>query len=67
MSNINLDVEQKIVLAQSFYNHPIQNEPLDYKIKYINVLEWFVNKFSADDIFAKNFLTNYKTGLLGKM
>lgn len=66
MSNINLDVEQKIVLAQSFYNHPIQNEPLDYKIKYINVLEWFVNKFSADDIFAKNFLTNYKTGLLGK-
>lgn len=62
---VDLSIEQKLSLAQSFANHPIQNEPLDYKIKYINVLEWFVNKFAANDIFAKKFLENYKTGLLG--
>ena len=65
MSQTALSIEQKLSLAQSFTNHPIQNEPLDYKIKYINVLEWFVNKFAANDIFAKKFLENYKTGLLG--
>ena len=65
VSQTALSIEQKLSLAQSFTNHPIQNEPLDYKIKYINVLEWFVNKFAANDIFAKKFLENYKTGLLG--
>lgn len=65
MTRTTFSIEQKLSLAQSFTNHPIQNEPLDYKIKYINVLEWFVNKFAANDIFAKKFLENYKTGLLG--
>ena len=65
MSNIMFDVEQKLCLAQSFSNHPIQNESLKYKIKYINALEWFVNKFSHNDLFADGMLENYKLNLLG--
>ena len=65
MSNINLDVEQKLCLAQSFANHPIQNESIEYKIKYVNALEWFVNKFSHNDLFAYAMLENYKANLLG--
>ena len=65
MSNITFDVEQKLCLAQSFSNHPIQNESLKYKIKYINALEWFVNKFSHNDLFVDGMLENYKLNLLG--
>lgn len=66
VNEIELSIEQKLSLAQSFVNHPIQNEPTDYKIKYINVLEWFVNKFAANDLFAYGMLDNYKSNLLGE-
>ena len=65
MNQIELSIEQKLSLAQSFVNHPVQGELIDYKIKYINVLEWFVNRFSPNDIFSKQLLGNYKVGLLG--
>ena len=64
VNEIELSIEQKLSLAQSFTNHPIQNEPLDYKIKYLNVLEWFVNKFAVNDLFAYGMLDNYKSNLL---
>lgn len=65
VNQIELSIEQKLSLAQSFVNHPVQGELIDYKIKYINVLEWFVNRFSPNDIFSKQLLGNYKVGLLG--
>lgn len=64
MSNINLDIQQKLCLAKSFSNHPIKNESIEYKIKYVNALEWFVNKFSHNDLFAYGMLENYKSNLL---
>ena len=55
-----MDIE-KLGLAQYIKNHPILSEDNSYKVKYLNVLEYFVRKFSVDDTFAKEMLELYKT------
>jgi len=44
--------------------HPIICEKESYKIKYINVLEYFVQKYSKDDIWATSVLHLYIKKLL---
>lgn len=46
--------------------HPVLDECMKYKIKYLNVLEYFVNKYSKKDEFASESLKNYKNAFLGK-
>ena len=52
--------KEKLGLAQYLKNHPVLSEDDAYKVKYLNVLEHFVRKFSGEDIFVKKILELYK-------
>lgn len=45
-------------------NHPVKQEKNSYRIKYINVLEHFVQKYSKDDLWATEELHLYTKKLL---
>lgn len=50
--------------AQYILKHPILLEKDDYKIRYLNTLEYFVNKYSSDDLYSVKLLELYKNILL---
>ena len=50
--------------AQYVLKHPIKSESEDYKKRYINTLEYFVNKYSLNDIYSSSMLKLYKNKLL---
>ena len=54
----------KLEIAQMLKEHPILHEKETYKCKYINVLEYFVRKFSPEDKWATATLALYKKALL---
>lgn len=56
----------KLEIAQMLKEHPILHEKEVYKCKYINVLEYFVRKFSPEDKWANATLALYKNVLLEK-
>ena len=56
----------KLEIAQMLKEHPILHEKETYKCKYINVLEYFVRKFSPEDTWATATLALYKKALLEK-
>lgn len=56
----------KLEIAQMLKEHPILHEKETYKCRYINVLEYFVRKFSPDDKWANATLNLYKKALLEK-
>lgn len=51
--------------SQMLKNHPLIEEKNEYKLKYINVLEYFVRKYSAKDPWANQTLRLYVKKLLG--
>ena len=51
-------------VAQYVLKHPVLDESDEYKKKYINTLEYFVRKYSADDLYAKSMLDLYKKKML---
>ena len=56
----------KLEIAQMLKEHPTLHEKENYKCKYINVLEYFVRKFSPEDKWATATLALYKKALLEK-
>lgn len=56
----------KLEIAQMLKEHPILHEKETYKCRYINVLEYFVRKFSPEDEWANATLALYKKTLLEK-
>lgn len=54
----------ELKIAQYVLKHPIRKEKEDYKKRYINTLEYFVNKYSMNDIYAHSLLMLYKNKLL---
>lgn len=50
--------------AQYVLKHPILAENEEYKRSYINTLEYFVRKYSADDLYSNRMLDLYKNKLL---
>lgn len=50
--------------VQIFLNHPIIGEDNDYKIKYLNVLEYFLEKYSKDDLWSQQTFKLYTKYLL---
>ena len=54
----------KLEVSQMLKEHPILKENNSYKCKYINVLEYFVRRFSKDDIWANKTLQLYKKALI---
>ena len=59
MNNILLETSQMLS------KHPILAESSDLKIKYINILDYFVRKYSNDDTWANSMLNLYIKKLLG--
>lgn len=57
-------IENKLSIASSCKYHPILKENDVFRIKYINILEFFVNKYSIDNDFAKQNLDIYKKVIL---
>lgn len=53
-------------VSHSLEKHPVLDECIKYRIKYLNVLEYFVNKYSPKDEFAIKVLKNYKNIFLGE-
>lgn len=53
-------------VSHSLEKHPVLEEDVKYKIKYLNVLEYFVNRYSKKDEFALEALENYKNAFLCK-
>lgn len=51
-------------VAQYILKHPILNEKEKYKRKYINVLEYFVRKYSTSNLYSFRMLELYKCKLL---
>lgn len=51
--------------SQMLEKHPLINEKNNYKLKYISVLRYFVQKYSADDPWAKQTLRLYTKKFLG--
>jgi GTP-binding protein EngB required for normal cell division len=54
----------KLCISHSLQGHPIQDEDLRVKKKYLNLLENFTLLYSKDDEFAHAMLENYKQGIL---
>lgn len=54
----------KLEIAQMLKEHPILHEKESYKCRYINVLEYFVRKFSLEDKWANATLLLYKKAIL---
>ena len=46
-------------------NHPLLIEKESYKVKYLNVLEYFSRKYSANDSWANQTLQLYIKKFLG--
>jgi small GTP-binding protein len=53
-------------ISQMLGNHPIKGEKETYKIGYINVLEYFVKKYSKGELWANSTLKLYVEQLLDK-
>jgi small GTP-binding protein len=61
-----MDFDVNLLSVSHFLEkHPVLKENVKYKVKYLNVLEFFVNKYSNND-FSQAMLANYKTAFLGK-
>lgn len=55
-----------MVVSFLLKDHPVLEENLSYKNKYLSVLEYFVNNYAKDSVFAAAALDVYKGVLLGK-
>lgn len=51
-------------VAQMLGEHPIRGEKTAYRMKYIRLLEYFVRKYSANDVWANETLQLYIKNLL---
>lgn len=55
---------EMLQISQYVLKHPIMGESEKYKKRYINTLEYFVNKYSPKEKFSKSMLELYKKRLL---
>lgn len=51
--------DSRFYTALSLENHPILNEKNIYKKNYINALQYFVCKYSNDDVYANKLMDKY--------
>lgn len=57
-------IKNELSIANICQNHPVSRENDEFKIKYINVLEFFFNKYCTNDDFARQKLNIYKKFIL---
>lgn len=58
-----LDIN-KFILSNLLAHHPVLTEKVEYKIKYLNMIQYFIYKYSKNDDIALAMLENYKTAFL---
>ena len=46
--DMSADFQDMFAVSQYLNGHPVKSESLDYKIKYLSVLEYFVKSYAAD-------------------
>lgn len=56
---------ETLEISQMLKSHPVMREKDSYKLKYINVLEYFVQKYAANDLWANQTLRLYMRKFLG--
>lgn len=56
--------KELLKVSQYVSKHPIKDESDEYKRRYINTLQYFVRKYSAEDIYSNNMLEIYKNKLM---
>lgn len=54
---LNLDT---FVMSNSLEKHPVKSENTEYKIKYLNTIEFFVRKYSPGIELSKEMFNNYR-------
>lgn len=54
------NILERMCLSFGLKGHPILQEKISYKVKYLNILEYFVIKYCPDDKFSMKMLHNYK-------
>jgi len=52
-------------ISQYLNYHPLKKESFEVKVRYLNVLEYFSNKYQRTNVFTMAMLRNYKKYLLG--
>lgn len=57
-------IYDELCRSQYLHRHPIKNEDLNFKIKYIQILQYFCYKYSSEDIFSNATINVYKETLL---
>lgn len=57
-------IENELSVANICQNHPVSRENDEFKIKYVNILEFFYNKYCTNDDFARQKLNIYKKAIL---
>lgn len=63
--DMSADFQDMFAVSQYLNEHPVKSESVDYKIKYLSVLEYFVKSYAANSLYAAAALHNYKDCLLG--
>lgn len=63
--DMSADFQDMFAVSQYLNGHPVKSESVDYKIKYLSVLEYFVKSYAANSLYAAAALHNYKDCLLG--
>lgn len=58
--DMSTEFQGMFAISQYLNGHPVKRESLDYKIKYLSVLEYFVKSYAADSLYAAAALHNYK-------
>lgn len=61
-----MELNNYMSISHCLQNHPVLQEKTQYKILYLNVLEYFIKTYRSDDIFIFSMLENYKKKFLGK-
>jgi len=59
--------KELLSVAQYYDDHPILYENLKFKIQYLNILEYFIQKYSNDHVYAHKLLELYKKKFLNDM
>lgn len=57
--------QTKLELSQIVNEHPILNEKLEYRQKYIGILDYFVRNYSPNDPWALQTLEIYEKKIIG--
>lgn len=57
-------IEELICISRRLKRHPILNENIEFRFKYLNILKQFMVRYETEDFFSKALFEHYKKYLL---